>query len=97
MYPVETEGVDLDTKAVFFLRFRMRDLSASEKQEHVKLQKQMEKKNVELDALRSQKEKLQEEVKAGEKTIDELKEQVSWRRGHLQTERLTTTCVDFRS
>ncbi len=54
----------------------MRDLSASEKQEHVKLQKQMEKKNVELDALRSQKEKLQEEMTAAEKTIDELKEQV---------------------
>lgn len=57
--------------------FRMRDLSASEKQEHVKLQKHMEKKNVELDALRSQKEKLQEEMTAAEKTIDELKEQVS--------------------
>lgn len=56
--------------------FRMRDLSASEKQEHVKLQKQMEKKNTELDTLRSQKEKLQEEMAAGEKTIDELKEQV---------------------
>ena len=55
----------------------MRDLSSSEKQEHVKLQKQMEKKNVELDTLRSQKEKLQEEMSAAEKTIDELKEQVS--------------------
>uniref|UniRef100_A0A665WVW0 Dynactin subunit 1 n=1 Tax=Echeneis naucrates TaxID=173247 RepID=A0A665WVW0_ECHNA len=55
---------------------RMRDLSASEKQEHVKLQKQMEKKNVELDSLRSQKEKLQEEMTVAEKTIDELKEQV---------------------
>uniref|UniRef100_A0A671WV26 Dynactin subunit 1 n=1 Tax=Sparus aurata TaxID=8175 RepID=A0A671WV26_SPAAU len=55
---------------------RMRDLSSSEKQEHVKLQKQMEKKNVELDTLRSQKEKLQEEMSAAEKTIDELKEQV---------------------
>ncbi|XP_029900111.1 dynactin subunit 1 isoform X3 [Myripristis murdjan] len=55
---------------------RMRDLSASEKQEHVKLQKQMEKKNVELDTLRSQKEKLQEEMTVAEKTIDELKEQV---------------------
>lgn len=61
----------------FFLCVRMRDLSASEKQEHVKLQKQMEKKNVELDALRSQKEKQQEEMKVAEKTIDELKEQVS--------------------
>lgn len=96
MSPVETEGVEphvphLDTEAAFFLRLRMRDLSASEKQEHVKLQKQMEKKNVELDALRSQKEKLQEEVKAGEKTIDELKEQVS--RRHLQT----TAGVNFRS
>lgn len=56
---------------------RMRDLSASEKQEHVKLQKQMEKKNMELDTQRSQKEKLQEEMAAAEKTIDELKEQVS--------------------
>uniref|UniRef100_A0A672I085 Dynactin subunit 1 n=1 Tax=Salarias fasciatus TaxID=181472 RepID=A0A672I085_SALFA len=55
---------------------RMRDLSASEKQEHVKLQKQMEKKNVELDSLRSQKEKQQEEMTVAEKTIDELKEQV---------------------
>ncbi|RVE56870.1 hypothetical protein OJAV_G00210550 [Oryzias javanicus] len=54
----------------------MRDLSASEKQEHVKLQKQMEKKNAELDSLRGQKEKLQEEMSAAEKTIDELKEQV---------------------
>ncbi|XP_077157504.1 dynactin subunit 1 isoform X8 [Paroedura picta] len=55
---------------------RMRDLSASEKQEHLKLQKHMEKKNLELDALRQQKEKLQEELKLGERTIDELKEQV---------------------
>lgn len=54
----------------------MRDLSSSEKQEHIKLQKQMEKKNVELDTWRSQKEKLQEEVTGAEKTIDELKEQV---------------------
>lgn len=59
--------------------FRMRDLSASEKQEHLKLQKQMEKKNTELDMLRGQKEKLHEEMAAGEKTIDELKEQV----GHV--------------
>ncbi|XP_043111416.1 dynactin subunit 1 isoform X2 [Puntigrus tetrazona] len=55
---------------------RMRDLSASEKQEHGKQQKLMEKKNFELDALRCQKEKLQEEMKMAEKTIDELKEQV---------------------
>ncbi|XP_042322853.1 dynactin subunit 1 isoform X8 [Sceloporus undulatus] len=55
---------------------RMRDLSASEKQEHVKLQKHMEKKNTELEALRQQKEKLQEELKQAERTIDELKEQV---------------------
>ncbi|XP_036372802.1 dynactin subunit 1 isoform X3 [Megalops cyprinoides] len=55
---------------------RMRDLSASEKQEHVKLQKQMEKKNTELETLRQQKEKLVEEMKQAEKTIDELKEQV---------------------
>uniref|UniRef100_A0A8C1P404 Dynactin subunit 1 n=1 Tax=Cyprinus carpio TaxID=7962 RepID=A0A8C1P404_CYPCA len=55
---------------------RMRDLSASEKQEHAKQQKLMEKKNFELDALRCQKENLQEEIKMSEKTIDELKEQV---------------------
>ncbi|XP_056298596.1 dynactin subunit 1-like isoform X5 [Pseudoliparis swirei] len=55
---------------------RMRDLSMSEKQEHVKLQKQMEKKNTELETLRTQKEKLQEDVKQAEATIDELKEQV---------------------
>lgn len=55
---------------------RMRDLSASEKQEHGKLQKQMEKKNFELEAQRVQKEKVQEELKMAEKTIDELKEQV---------------------
>lgn len=58
------------------LVFRMRDLSSSEKQEHVKLQKQMEKKNSELETLRAQKEKLQEEMKQAEDTIDELKEQV---------------------
>lgn len=58
---------------------RMRDLSASEKQEHVKLQKHMEKKNLELEALRQQKEKLQDELKQGERTIDELKEQASKR------------------
>ncbi|ETE59497.1 Dynactin subunit 1, partial [Ophiophagus hannah] len=56
---------------------RMRDLSASEKQEHVKLQKHMEKKNTELEALRQQKDKLQEELKQTEGTIDELKEQAS--------------------
>ncbi|XP_061742154.1 dynactin subunit 1 isoform X4 [Nerophis ophidion] len=55
---------------------RMRDLSASEKQEHLKLQKQTEKKNTELDALRAQKEKLQEEMALSEKMVDELKEQV---------------------
>ncbi|XP_060103211.1 dynactin subunit 1 [Heteronotia binoei] len=55
---------------------RMRDLSASEKQEHVKLQKHMEKKNLELESLRQQKEKLQAELKQGERVIDELKEQV---------------------
>ncbi|TSK42167.1 Dynactin subunit 1 [Bagarius yarrelli] len=55
---------------------RMRDLSATEKQEHSKLQKQMEKKNLELETMRMQKEKLQEEMKMSEKTIDELKEQV---------------------
>lgn len=69
---------------------RMRDLSASEKQEHVKLQKQMEKKNMELDTQRSQKEKLQAEMAAAEKTIDELKEQVraSARRSNRGRKRL---------
>ncbi len=61
------------------IMFRMRDLSSSEKQEHLKLQKQMEKKNSELETLRAQKEKLQEEMKQAEATIDELKEQVSLR------------------
>ncbi|XP_077136512.1 dynactin subunit 1 isoform X2 [Ranitomeya variabilis] len=55
---------------------RMRDLSASEKQEHVRVQKQLEKKNTELEGLRQQKEKLQEEASQTERTIDELKEQV---------------------
>ncbi|KAL3046591.1 hypothetical protein OYC64_004556 [Pagothenia borchgrevinki] len=55
---------------------RMRDLSTSEKQEHLKLQKQMEKKNTELETLRTHKEKLQEDVKQAEATVDELKEQV---------------------
>ncbi|XP_062852078.1 dynactin subunit 1 isoform X2 [Trichomycterus rosablanca] len=55
---------------------RMRDLSATEKQEHGKLQKQMEKKNFELETLRGQKENVQEELKMAERTIDELKEQV---------------------
>ncbi|KAL2078997.1 hypothetical protein ACEWY4_024741 [Coilia grayii] len=55
---------------------RMRDLSASEKQEHVKLQKQSEKKNVELETLRTHKDNLLQEMKQAEATIDELKEQV---------------------
>ncbi|KAJ3613819.1 hypothetical protein NHX12_020065 [Muraenolepis orangiensis] len=55
---------------------RMRDLSASEKQEHLKMQKQVEKKCGELDVLRGQREKLQAEVKVAERTVDELKEQV---------------------
>ena len=56
----------------------MRDLSSSEKQEHVKLQKLMEKKNQELEVVRQQRERLQEELSQAESTIDELKEQV-WR------------------
>ncbi|XP_072434537.1 LOW QUALITY PROTEIN: dynactin subunit 1-like [Chiloscyllium punctatum] len=55
---------------------RMRDLSASEKQEHSKLQKVMEKKCNDLESLRQQREKLLEEMTQAEKTIDELKEQV---------------------
>lgn len=62
----------------------MRDLSSSEKQEHMKLQKQMEKKNTELETFRTQKEKLQEELKQAEATIDELKEQVK-KRGSIST------------
>ncbi|GCC42535.1 hypothetical protein chiPu_0026754, partial [Chiloscyllium punctatum] len=53
----------------------MRDLSASEKQEHSKLQKVMEKKCNDLESLRQQREKLLEEMTQAEKTIDELKEQ----------------------
>lgn len=76
---------------LFFQFFcSMRDLSSSEKQEHTKLQKQMEKKNTELETLRTQKEKFQEELKQAEATIDELKEQVescrdacSWVEMHL--------------
>lgn len=71
----------------------MRDLSASEKQEHAKQQKLMEKKNFELDTLRCQKEKLQEEMKMAEKTIDELKEQVS--RGTLTTERCNESLISL--
>nr|XP_033809739.1 dynactin subunit 1-like isoform X2 [Geotrypetes seraphini]XP_033809751.1 dynactin subunit 1-like isoform X2 [Geotrypetes seraphini] len=55
---------------------RMRDLSTSEKQEHIKVQKHMEKKNNELESLCQQKMKLQQEVEQAERTIDELKEQV---------------------
>ncbi|XP_029450581.1 dynactin subunit 1-like isoform X2 [Rhinatrema bivittatum] len=55
---------------------RMRDLSTSEKQEHIRVQKHMEKKNNELESLHQQKVKLQEEVNQAERTIDELKEQV---------------------
>lgn len=58
------------------LLHRMRDLSSSEKQEHVKLQKLMEKKNQELEVVRQQRERLQEELNQAESTIDELKEQV---------------------
>lgn len=58
----------------------------------MKLQKQMEKKNMELDTQRSQKEKLQEEMAAAEKTIDELKEQVSFSRwDELTQERISAT------
>ncbi|XP_061106971.1 dynactin subunit 1-like isoform X1 [Conger conger] len=55
---------------------RMRDLTASEKQEHVKLQKAMEKQRSELERLHLQKERLEEESKEAERNIDELKEQV---------------------
>ncbi|NXA12220.1 DCTN1 protein, partial [Sapayoa aenigma] len=52
---------------------RMRDLSAWGGQEHVKLQKQMEKRGGELESLRQQREKLRGGVKQAEKTVDELK------------------------
>uniref|UniRef100_A0A8C6Y379 Dynactin subunit 1 n=1 Tax=Naja naja TaxID=35670 RepID=A0A8C6Y379_NAJNA len=75
---------------------RMRDLSASEKQEHVKLQKHMEKKNAELEALRQQKDKLQEELKQTEGTIDELKEQVDAALGAEEmVETLTERSLDL--
>ncbi|XP_033891647.3 dynactin subunit 1-like isoform X5 [Acipenser ruthenus] len=75
---------------------RMRDLSASEKQEHVKLQKQMEKKNSELEILRQQKEKLVEEMTQAEKTIDELKEQVDAALGAEEmVETLTERSLDL--
>lgn len=72
----------------------MRDLSASEKQEHVKLQKQMEKKNTELESLRQQREKLQEELKQAEKTVDELKEQVRPRGVGVSAETFKPTRTD---
>uniref|UniRef100_UPI00358E1BB4 dynactin subunit 1 isoform X1 n=2 Tax=Myxine glutinosa TaxID=7769 RepID=UPI00358E1BB4 len=55
---------------------RMRDLSATEKQELMKTQKQMEKRNAELEMARVQKEKLQAELLQAENIVDELKEQV---------------------
>ncbi|KAJ8398916.1 hypothetical protein AAFF_G00418240 [Aldrovandia affinis] len=55
---------------------RMRDLSSSEKQEHLKLQKAMEKQSSEMEVLRLQKERLEEDGQQAERTIDELKEQV---------------------
>ncbi|KAG7258719.1 hypothetical protein CRUP_030912, partial [Coryphaenoides rupestris] len=79
---LQVESVVVVTnQRLLLLPTRMRDLSSSEKQEHLKLQKQMEKKNTELEALRGQKEKLQQETKLAEATIDELKEQVKrrWR------------------
>ena len=42
----------------------------------MKLQKLMEKKNQELEVVRQQRERLQEELSQAERTIDELKEQV---------------------
>lgn len=53
----------------------------------MKLQKQMEKKNSELETLRAQKEKLQEEMKQAEDTIDELKEQVHSRNMHSASQK----------
>uniref|UniRef100_A0A673YCU1 Dynactin subunit 1 n=1 Tax=Salmo trutta TaxID=8032 RepID=A0A673YCU1_SALTR len=70
---------------------QMRDLSVSEKQEHVKLQKQTERKSTELDTLRTQREKLQEEMKLAERTIDELKEQVD---GALGAEEMVETLTE---
>ncbi|XP_069779442.1 dynactin subunit 1-like isoform X2 [Narcine bancroftii] len=70
---------------------RMRDLSASEKQEHSKLQKVMERKTAEMDGLRLQREKLQAEVQQAEATIDELKEQVD---AALGAEEMVETLTD---
>lgn len=58
----------------------------------MKLQKQMEKKNLELDTQRSQKEKLQEEMAAAERTIDELKEQVSVSAGSTNGRKTDLCC-----
>ncbi|VFV26038.1 dynactin subunit 1 [Lynx pardinus] len=51
-----------------------RDLSSSAKQEHVKLQKLVEKKNQELEAVSQRRECLQEELSQAESTSDELRE-----------------------
>ena len=51
-----------------------RDLSSSAKQEHVKLQKLVEKKNQELEAVSHRRECLQEELSQAESTSDELRE-----------------------
>ena len=52
-------------------------MSATEKQELMKTQKQMEKRNAELEMARVQKEKLQAELLLAENIVDELKEQVA--------------------
>ncbi|XP_053750731.1 dynactin subunit 1-like [Panthera pardus] len=51
-----------------------RDLSSSAKQEHVKLQKLVEKKNQELEAVSQRRECLQEELSQAESTSHELRE-----------------------
>lgn len=79
------------------LSHRMRDLSSSEKQEHVKLQKLMEKKNQELEVVRQQRERLQEELSQAESTIDELKEQVWGAQRHQLSRRCRFCLGTFQS
>ncbi|CAK8697051.1 unnamed protein product [Clavelina lepadiformis] len=55
---------------------RMRDLSAAEKVEYGKLEKDMEKKDKDIKELTHKKDKLSTQLEKAESTIDELKEQV---------------------
>uniref|UniRef100_UPI00358E635A dynactin subunit 1-like n=1 Tax=Myxine glutinosa TaxID=7769 RepID=UPI00358E635A len=58
---------------------RMRDLSATEHQELMKIKKQMEKRNAKLEMMAQvQKEKLQAELLQAKNIVDELQEQFLW-------------------